>query len=236
MGCGVESVVECVVLVHGTLDRAAGMLRVARRLGGFEVTRYDRRGYGRSSATGPAANFDEQLDDLAAVLGDRRSVVFGHSYGGVVALALAARRHHGIAAVVSYEAPRAWEPWWSPPPPTDVDPAEVAEQFCRAVMGEQVWNSLPAEARAARRREGSAMVAELGQQYVRRYDATQIEVPVIVGVGELSGDRTQSAARLTAAEAPAGELCVVAGAGHGAHMSHPEEVVAMVARAAELAA
>jgi pimeloyl-ACP methyl ester carboxylesterase len=46
-----------IVLVHGAIDRAAGMIRIARRLKQHEVIRYDRRGYGRSAnapATGTA--------------------------------------------------------------------------------------------------------------------------------------------------------------------------------------
>ena len=39
-----------VVLVHGTMDRSTGMLKVSRRLDSrFRVVRYDRRGYGRSA-------------------------------------------------------------------------------------------------------------------------------------------------------------------------------------------
>ncbi|HCB37669.1 MAG TPA: hypothetical protein DEP66_05600, partial [Acidimicrobiaceae bacterium] len=236
------------VLVHGTLDRAAGMLRVVRCLrgpaGGPEILRYDRRGYGRSAATGPATSFDQQVDDLAAVLDGRSAaagpaavdppagrspqpspaVVFGHSYGGVIALALAARRHPGVGAVVSYEAPRAWEAWWTPPPAPDVDPAQAAEQFYRSMVGDDVWHGLPAAARRARRAEGAAMVAELRHQHERRYDAAGIAVPVLAGVGECSGPRTRRAARLTAAEAPAGRLVVVAGAAHGAPASHPDEI------------
>ena len=41
-----------IVLVHGSLDRSAGMTKLSRRLeDGFRVARYDRRGYGRSMRT-----------------------------------------------------------------------------------------------------------------------------------------------------------------------------------------
>ena len=80
-----------IVLVHGAMDRGAGMLRVARQLRGRAVVRYDRRGYGRSVDTGPAVRFGDQVDDLRAIVADRPTVLFGHSYGGVIAMALAAR-------------------------------------------------------------------------------------------------------------------------------------------------
>ncbi|TFH20998.1 MAG: hypothetical protein E4H05_01065, partial [Acidimicrobiales bacterium] len=42
------------VVVHGSMDRAAGLLRLSRRLDTqFRVVRYDRRGYGRSRSIGP---------------------------------------------------------------------------------------------------------------------------------------------------------------------------------------
>jgi pimeloyl-ACP methyl ester carboxylesterase len=42
-----------VVLVHGAMDRSAGMLRLSRRLDHeYRVVRYDRRGYGRSTPHG----------------------------------------------------------------------------------------------------------------------------------------------------------------------------------------
>ena len=224
-----------VVLVHGTLDRGAGMLRVARCLRDFEQTRYDRRGYGRSFSAGPAQSFTQQLADLAAIIGNQRSIIFGHSYGGVLALALAAQHHPAIAAVVSFEAPRAWEPWWTPPPTNDLlekaAAANAAEQFCRSMMGDQTWEALPLATRTQRRQEGPTMIAELQHQSVRQYDATKIAVPVVIGVGELSGPRTQRAAKLTANEAAAGELCCVAGAGHGAPTSHPDAVAGLVRRA-----
>ena len=85
-----------VVLVHGTMDRAAGMLALARRLEDrrpdrYCMLRYDRRGYGRSPHDGP---FDmaHQVDDLVTLLDGRPAVVFGHSYGGNVALAAADRK------------------------------------------------------------------------------------------------------------------------------------------------
>ncbi len=223
------------VFVHGTLDRAAAMLRIARSLRSYRLTRYDRRGYGRSASTGPSQSFDQQLEDLAAVIGDQSAILFGHSYGGVLALALAAQRHRCVAAVVSFEAPRAWEPWWTPPPSNDLldetAAADAAEKFCRVMMGDQTWEALPLSTRTARRCEGLAMVTELQHQYVQQYDPKNIEVPVIVGVGELSGPRTQRAAQLTADEAPLGELHVVPGAGHGAPASHPKEMAQLITHA-----
>ena len=102
-----------VVLVHGAMDRASSMLRVRRALEAeCRVSRYDRRGYARSLELGPATSLDQQVDDLAAVVGSRVAALAGHSLGGVICLALAERSPAQVGAVVAYEAPMMWEPWW----------------------------------------------------------------------------------------------------------------------------
>ena len=50
------------------------------------MLRYDRRGYARSRDVGGPFTMDAHVADLAALLDGRRAVVFGHSYGGNVAL------------------------------------------------------------------------------------------------------------------------------------------------------
>jgi len=217
-----------IVLVHGAMDRGAGMLRVARRLRGRSVVRYDRRGYGRSRQAPPTARFADQVADLAAIVGERPTILFGHSYGGVIAMALATTGDPNIVGVVSYEAPRGWEDWWPDPPPPDVEPADAAESFLRRMIGDEGWLALPDRTRADRRAEGAAMVAELREHQVQRYDATCIHVPFIVGLGAESGERAHRAALLTAEEATHGELHEIAGAGHGAPSTHAGEMARLI--------
>ena len=76
-----------VAIVHGAMDRAASFGRVARQLGHLHLVRYDRRGYGRSAGMAPGT-LDDHVEDLLAILGGRPATVFGHSIGGVVALAI----------------------------------------------------------------------------------------------------------------------------------------------------
>jgi pimeloyl-ACP methyl ester carboxylesterase len=222
------------------MDRAAGLLRVARAMRG-ESWLYDRRGYGRS--TGAARSFDDHVDDLLSVItatagaagGPARPVVFGHSYGGVVALAAATRHPGAVAGLVVYEAPRAWEPWWPPSPPPGTDPGDYAEGFLRNVAGEDRWEEMGEAARALRRREGVPMVDELRWQSVQRYDGTAITGPVTVVVGERSRRTVRRAAELLADECPRGQLALVAGAEHMAPLTHPRDVAALVDAAADAA-
>lgn len=227
-----------VVLVHGSMDRSTSFRRMARHLSGLRVVRYDRRGYGESLALGPPSSIDEQVDDLLDVIDGRPARVFGHSLGGVVALAAAERAPEHVARVVAYESPRSWTEWW----PADSagnaamdgvgDPAEVAERFMARMIGEERWRRLPRATRDARRAEGPTLIADLLS--VRRpepapYDDEEIGVPVVAAHGTASADRHVRAARELADRVPAARLEVVEGAGHGVHLTHPAAAAALLA-------
>src|SRR5690606_39195244 len=146
-----------------------------------------------------------------------------------------------VRAVLAYEAPMTWEPWW----PTgaglrapaaladrrgdaaseDADPHDAAEWFLRRMIGDHVWERLPRGMRAERRAEGPTLVAEL--QSVRPpapvpYDPSAIIVPVVAAHGSEARPHHKRATGDLARRAPLGELAVIEGAGHGAHLTHPE--------------
>ena len=90
-----------------------GMLKLSRRLDtDFRVLRYDRRGYGRSSRTTVRSTWTARSPISSRLLAGRPAVLVGHSYGGNVALAAAARHPELVAGVAVYETPLSWEPWW----------------------------------------------------------------------------------------------------------------------------
>jgi pimeloyl-ACP methyl ester carboxylesterase len=167
-------------------------------------------------------------------------VVVGHSIGGVMTLAAAARRPDLVRAVVAYEAPMQWEPWW----PADSaggdaiaavatgGPPAVAERFLRRMVGDDRWNGLPEETKAIRRAEGEALVADLHSvRSVAPYDPAALPMPVVSGCGSASKPYHQRAARELADAVPDGELVTIGGATHGAHQSHPQEFAGLVRRA-----
>lgn len=250
-----------VVLVHGSLDRSAGMLKLSRRLDDrFRVTRYDRRGYGRSTPHPGPFSMDGQVADLDAVLdtmidatidttidttigtgagtGERTDdlpVVVGHSYGGNVALAFADRHPGRLAAIVTYESPLSWEPWW----PRDSaggnamawrdDPEEAAERFMRRLIGDERWDRLPPSTRQARRREGPAMVGELADLRAHApWRADRIDVPVLVLRGEHGQEHHRLGTDALAAMLPDAEVDTVRGARHFGPNTHPDEVASRI--------
>lgn len=226
-----------VVLVHGTMDRSSSFARMVRALEPRRVLRYDRRGYGHSVGLGAPTSFDQQVDDLVSVIGDRPSVVFGHSYGGTVALATAARFPTSVLGLVVYECPMPWFEWW---PSTSagaqavagtVDPGDAAEQFMIRVVGEERWRRLPPSTKEARRAEGPTLVAELAQirpPHPPPFQLGDVRVPTIAAHGTHGAAHHQRSIRQVASDVPGARLHVVDGAGHGVHLSHPRAAVDMI--------
>ena len=224
-----------VVLVHGAMDRSAGMLRLSRRLDEtHRVLRYDRRGYGRSKPHPGPFSMDAQVDDLLELLDGRRALLFGHSYGGNVVLAAAQRRPDLARAVAVYEAPVSWLPWWPGTTSRSVAAAreraeDAAERFMRRAVGNDRWDALPARAQAERRAEGVAFVEEVTDLGVNApWDADQIDVPVVVMYGELGREHHIDGSFYLAEELSDGQPVAIAGAGHLGPSSHAEGVAAVL--------
>ena len=232
------------VLIHGSMDRGPSFSRVTTRLHDLRVITYDRRGYHRSRHAVPlATSLDEHVDDLFSVLDGRHAVAAGHSYGGVVALAAASRRPEQVRAVVAYEAPAPWMPWWPRRSPggsaaTARGPEEAAEAFMRRMIGDARWERLPERTRIRRRGEGPALVAEMSS--IRAdgapFDPTRLSVPTVIARGALSSPHHRKGAEMLAELIPGAELVDVEGAGHGGHLTHPDAFAACVRRALERSA
>ena len=218
-----------VVVIHGSMDRSAGMLKLSRRLDmDYRVLRYDRRGYGRSFPNDGPFTMDAQVADLVGLMHGRRAVLVGHSYGGDIALAAAEHQPDLVAGVAVYEAPLSWEPWWPGSTAGSIavaesgKPREAAERFMRRMIGNRRWEELPEQTRETRRAEGNAMVEELAD--LRRHqpwNAANITMPVITAYGSLGrahhGEGMRHAASLL--DCPVVEL---PDCRHDAPLSHPD--------------
>lgn len=224
------------VMIHGSMDRSAGMLRLARVVDRqARVLRYDRRGYGRSVPHDGPFGIDQQVDDLVALLADRPAVLFGHSYGGNVALALADRAPELVRAVAVYEAPLAWRDWW---PGTTAggtavaaaeEPPEAAERFMRRLIGDERWERLPPSARASRRREGVAMVGELTDlRSTRPWRADRVRCPAIALYGERGAAHHRQAMAEIASEVDRCRLERIDGARHFGPNTHARAVASVL--------
>lgn len=231
-----------VVLVHGSLDRAGSFARVTRRLRDLHTVAYDRHGYHRSrSDLPPHDSLDGHIDDLLDVIDGRQAVVVGHSYGGTLALGVALRPEGAavIGAVAAYEPPLPWLGTWATrggtragraPAAADEDPGLVAERFFRRMVGDIAWERLPEATKEARRSDGVALAAELAAIRVDRapFDIPSLTLPTVFGVGTASLPHHRAAVHWLVDHVPGADLVEIDGAGHGAHLTHPDAFAAFV--------
>lgn len=247
-----------ILFVHGAMDRAASFGRVMRRMDDVHTIAHDRRGYAGSigaprreaHAAEEPNTLADHVDDLRAVLEWATAetpgvpvVVVGHSLGGLVALLAAAGDRAGalesIDAVCAFEAPL---PWTDPGRRTsgtqaievgrDRGPGAAAELFYRSMVGDSAWERLAARERALRVAEGPALLAELLDARQPRATVPLVHpgVELHLAVAENGPEHLHRAtARL--AEATGVPVHTIAGAGHGAHLSHPGEFSQWVRRA-----
>ncbi|MBJ7368473.1 MAG: alpha/beta hydrolase [Ilumatobacteraceae bacterium] len=220
-----------VVLIHGSLDRSGGMALLARHIqGSHRVLRYDRRGYGRSwPHPGPFA-VDEQVDDLVSLIGNKKAVLIGHSFGGNIALAASVRLHDQVVGVSTYETPLSWMDWW---PGTTAgamavasSEADAAENFMVRLIGTKRWNELPERTRGERRREGAALIGELNALRMKApWSVEDISCPVLCGYGSNGAKHHAEGARWLANNVKNGCLVELSDAAHSAPMTHSLQFV-----------
>ncbi len=202
---------------------------------------YDRRGYAGSLEAGTASTIHGHSEDLASVVagfGDKQVLVVGHSLGGTIAMDAASGllANSNLLGVASYESPRPWvggrgggEGLDTIAVGTREGPEAAAEHFYRSMVGERVWDRLRESDRRSRRAEGVALLAELIAVRDSGFSvhADTIEVPLFCALGSLSSERIR-AATLELAEEANIEPTILQGAGHGAHLSHPDMFVAWI--------
>jgi 3-oxoadipate enol-lactonase len=236
-----------VVLVHSTVTDHTSWDDVAPVLAGSHtVIRYDLRGFGASPP--PPVGF-RHLDDLVAVLdhvGVGPAVVVGNSFGGKLALDLAAALPDRVAAVAMLAAPIAgWE--WSAVVRAygDAEDAalEVGDLDGAVRLNLDMWVRGPVREWSPSLRALAAVVEpsmrtalanqttvdELELDDERRPGAERlgdIGVPTLVGVGDQDVPDFVAIAQHLAAGIAGAELVEFPAAGHLIPVEQPEAVAA----------
>lgn len=214
---------------------------VAARLAGeYHCVAPDLRGHGDSAALPDAYAVADGADDVAGVvaaLGITDYALVGHSMGGKLALALAARRPPGLRALVLV-AP-------SPPTPEPIPDAErarllashgdrrAAEETADAIVARPLPPAPRARVVADNLRTSPAAwrawLARGSREDVSAL-ASHITVPTLVVAG--TADRTIPEALLAREVVPrvaGARLAVVPGAGHLVPLEAPEALAGLVA-------
>jgi len=207
------------------------MALLARHLqGSHRVLRYDRRGYGRSWPHPGPFTVKDQVDDLVALIGDRRVVLVGHSFGGNIALSASVQLTNQVVGVSTYETPLSFMDWW---PGSTAGAmavasslADAAENFMVRLIGHKRWNALPERTKEERKREGAALVGELtALRMSAPWSAEEITCQVLCGFGSLGMKHHADGARWLAQNLQKARLVELNEAAHGAPMTHPLQFV-----------
>lgn len=100
---------EPVVLVHGSWGDSGGWDHIFPLLSDkYRVLKYDRRGHSRSERPEVQSSTSEDVDDLAAImqnLGMSPAHIIGNSFGGNIALKLAARNPELVRSLTVHDPP-----------------------------------------------------------------------------------------------------------------------------------
>lgn len=235
-----------VVLVHGAMDRGRSFARMVRILveTGFDCVTYDRRGYESSHLEPPfsralAPTITDHAQDLAQLIGDQPTIVFGHSIGGTIALMVAAEGGcPGLSALVTFESPLPWLDFWSkfgayatrPGEMSETDAEDFAQSFMERMIGAQRWLRLPPSTRARRRAEGPVLVAEMASasHLEPPPDLAAVKVPLVAARGENAPARHVMALDHLAKVVPGCDAVIVSETDHGIHLGSPAAAVELV--------
>lgn len=191
------------VLLHGTISNSEQLLPLAGHLKDrYRVVLIDRRGTAESPMADPApVPVARHVADVIAVLdalGIDRPVVFGHSFGGVVALRVAAEHGHRVAGVVVWEPPylAVSDPGFRAAMAAMADevaaafatggPEEAARAFLDGVGGPDAWDGLHPRQREAIARQGGGALADVAMPGLSADGLDRITSPTLIASGGAS--------------------------------------------------
>jgi pimeloyl-ACP methyl ester carboxylesterase len=231
----VERPEATIICVHGGLDRGGSFARLARRSDRFDLVTYDRRGYQASRDLSPLG-LENHVSDLIALArhenDDRPIIFFGHSFGGVVAYGAALADASIAQLVITYEAPLPWIHRRSGTRrPMSDDPQLEAEKFFRRIVSDSAWERLSELERDSRRRDGPALVDDLRSLHAASppFDIAMLKVPAVYVYGDiLAPDFYRSLCAELTSMNPIIESRQVTNAAHGAHLSIPDQLGALI--------
>lgn len=230
---------DMVLFVHGTMDHSGSFRRIADHLPAWSVVGYDRRGWGVSRGLAPPQPaLADHVDDLITALSTLpKPIVAGHSYGALVALTAASQHPELVKAVVAFEPPLPWLPWWPTTAPWEqlIDdasqegPAATAKALQEAVLGHASAGQSEEELTAL----GTALIREMTDPTISQpsFDPGTMTTPVLTASGTRSLPHHQQTALHLCDLIPAARHEDIDGAGHIAHVTHPRHFAALVEQA-----
>jgi pimeloyl-ACP methyl ester carboxylesterase len=234
------------VLVHGSwVDATSWQPVIGQLTETFTVIAYDRRGHSRSERPEVREAIRADQDDLTEII-ERFAAgsahVVANSYGGVITLGLAARRPELIRSMYVHEPPavallgdEAAAFFAAAGAIADLIEAGDSEtgacQFVEMVLGPGAWQMLPEEARETFIQNAPTFADEFADREGFDLDLAALAEsapPLQLSTGTESPPFFAAIADRIAAAVPGARRPVIEGAGHGPHLTHPDEYVELV--------
>ncbi|MET0850453.1 MAG: alpha/beta hydrolase [Candidatus Rokuibacteriota bacterium] len=243
------------LLVHGSPGNARAWARVGERLAGrFRVIAPDLPGYGETThqpeAEGPDVTFGcELIEALVRYVGPP-AVLAGHSYGGVVALAVGLRGRVPVGALALFEPVAVPALAMAGEPDAYAAAKTVFDDYiARAGAGDHgavrtmvdFWFGAGAFARmpepltAYMMKETASNVRDVTATFRQRYSVEalgKLRMPVTMVVGARSPEVTRRIAQAIARHVPHGSVQTLEGANHALTTTHADAVAEAIAGAA----
>lgn len=239
-----------VVMVHGSwTDGTTWRMVVADLARDHLVVTYDRRGHSRSPWPHPVTRRQDEDDliDLIERLGERPVHLISSSYGGAIALTVAARRPDLVRSVLAHEpalfgVARPGTPLgrliadirrWMESIGAELsagDHEAGARRFFDEVLGSGAWETLPEGFRAAIVANAHTFAGMLEDPSWDQLTASpDASVPVMLTKGTTSPIWLTGVVDELAASVYTHATCrTIAGAGHSPHLTHPADFAAAV--------
>lgn len=239
------------VLVHGSWDEHRIWAPVEPRLAErSRVIRYDRRGHTASEDGAVPGTRRDDEDDLAALIEERCDGpvdVVANSFGGSIALGLAARRPELFRSLCAHEPPlmglaadnplvQQFNDALLPVVVGQVERGEdeaAARTFVEGVVGPGGWELLPEEERASLTRNAGTFAEETRDPAGFEIDLDGLDradFPILLTQGDQSPPFFAAIIARLAEAADGVEVATIKGAGHVPHATHPDEYVALIGR------
>lgn len=227
------------VFIHGVgLCAESYQVQIEAFAGSYEVLAVELPGHGESEMV-LAANVTDYANGFEAFL-DRPSIVIGHSLGALIALELALRDMPNLRGVIglntiferSSEAAKAVQ--------TRAAALKAGDNDPKATLDRWYGDDYPALREKTRTwllagGDGYAKAYSLFANYVSpsRERLAKLTVPARIITGENDRNSTPDMSEALAAVLPNAKAYVVKNGAHMAHMTHADEVNALLAKCLE---
>jgi pimeloyl-ACP methyl ester carboxylesterase len=241
--------------VHGSWDSHHDWDLVVPPLAqSFQVLVYDRRGHSESEGRDRPGGIDEDVADLAALIGHlglAPAVVVGNSFGASISLRMARSHRTLLRGIIAHEPPLfgllADDPTVAPllaevgrgigavvERIASGDDAGAAEQFVETVaLGPGSWQQIPPEIQRIIIDNAPTFLDECRDPQQLAFDLGWLGglgLPVLLTMGDQSPPTFAPVIRKLARAMPHAEVVTLAGAGHIPHATHPDLYVETILR------